>query len=394
MNLRRWVIIVLAAVAVTLAIIYGLMPRPLPADVVKARRGEFIVTVEEEGKTRVKERYTLSAPVAGVLGRIALDVGDKVKKGQTVALLTPLRPGVLDSRAHAEAEALLSAARAVLKEARERSRAAKAAKVYAMEKLRRTESLFKGGFVSRDELELANSEAEGAEAELAASEAAVKAAGFDVQRARAVLHDSTDARAGRAVSVRSPVDGRVLKIHRESEGVVSASEPLVDIGDPKRLEVIAEVLSADAVRIRVGDKVFLKRWGGGEVLKGRVTVIEPAGFTKISSLGVEEQRVNVIAEIISLPENAMGLGDGYRVDAGFVIWEGASVLTVPVSALFRHGDGWAVFVVKNGRAERRSLKVGHINGLSAEVVSGVSEGEAVIAHPDDALSDGVRVRAR
>jgi len=388
------VIIAFVAAALALAIVYGLMPRPVPADVVKVKRGRLIVTIEEEGKTRVKERYTVSAPVAGYLRRIRLDAGQSVKKGQTVAVLEPSRPVVLDARARAGAEAALSAARAALEKARERSLSAQAASVYALKKLRRREKLFKGGFVARDSMDLVKSESDAAAADAAAAEDAVKATAFDVERARAALENYRDRDGRRAVNVGSPVDGVVLKIHHESEGVVPASEPLVDIGDPAKLEVIAEVLSADAVRIKEGAEVVLERWGGGEALKGRVTAIEPAGFTRVSSLGVEEQRVNVISDIISTPEEIKGLGDGYRVDASFVIWKGASVLKVPISSLFRHAKGWAVFVVREGHARRRAIKTGHINGLFAEVISGLSENESVIANPTDAIYEGVAVRAR
>lgn len=394
MGLRRWVMILFVTAVAALAIAYGFMPRPVPTDVVRVSRGQLRVTVEEEGKTRVKDRYTVSATVAGFLRRIDLDVGDTLKKGSTVAVLEPTRSSVLDARARAEATAVVSVARATQKGAEERRRAAEAASVYAEKKLERTTRLFKGGFVASDEMDRVKSETEGARAQLAVAEADVRAAASELKKARAVLGYSATAEVGRVVSLPSPIDGTVLKIYRKSEGVVQASDPLMDIGDAGRLEVIAEVLSADAVRIKKGAVVFLERWGGKEALKGRVRTIEPAGFTKVSSLGVEEQRVNVISDIIEMPKDGQSMGDGFRVDAKFVIWEGASVLRVPVSSLFRHSDGWAVFVVSDGRAQRRALRVGHTNGLFAEVVSGVTEGELVIARPDDAISEGVRVRAR
>ncbi len=394
MAIRRWVLIVLVAIAVALGIAYGFMPRPVPADVVRVSRGLLVVTVEEEGKTRVKERYTVTSPVEGFLRRIDLDVGDRVKKGQTVAVVEPPRSSVHDPRTLAEYRAALSMAEAALKGAKERQRAVEAEREYAAKKLERTKRLFERGVVSSDEMDHVRSNAESAEAELKAAEAAVKAARFDLEKARAAVTFSAARGGERTLELRSPVDGRVLKLHRESEGAVMPRDPLVDIGDPGKLEVVTEVLSADAVRIKKGATVFFERWGGREPLSGRVTTIEPAGFTKVSSLGVEEQRVNVIAEITAMPEEARKMGDGYRVDAKFVIWKGKSVLKVPVSALFRHGDGWAVFVVKNGRARRRALKVGHMNGLFAEVISGLKEGETVIAHPDDDIDDGVRMREK
>lgn len=196
------------------------------------------------------------------------------------------------------------------------------------------------------------------------------------------------------VTVRTPVGGRILKLHHESEGVVNAGEPIVDIGDPSQLEVETEVLSADAVNIGPGTTVLFERWGGDAPLEGKVKTVEPAAFTKISSLGVEEQRVLVIADITSLPESWQRLGDRYRVEAGFIIWEGKNVLQIPASALFRKGEGWAAFVMKNGKAHLREVKVGHRNGLAAEIISGISEGETVIIHPDDSIRDGSRVKVR
>ncbi len=394
MGFRRWFLIVSVLAAVAIGIVYGFMPRPVPAEVAGVSRGPLVVTVEEEGKTRVKERYTVTAPIKGFLRRIDLDVGDRVRKGEAVAVIEPPMSSVHDPRTMAESRAAVSVAEAALREAEERRRAAEAAREYAAKKLGRTERLFKRGAVSSDEMDHVRSDARGAEAEFRAAEAAVKAASFDLEKARAAIKFSARKGGGGLLRLRSPVDGRVLKIHRESEGVVMPRDPLVDIGDPARLEVVTEVLSADAVRIKKGARVLFERWGGSEPLRGTVTTIEPAGFTKVSSLGVEEQRVNVIADITTLPEDAKRMGDGYRVDASFVIWEGKDVLRVPVSALFRHGSGWAIFVVKNGRARRRPLEVGHMNGLFAEVISGVKEGETVIAHPGDDVDDGVRVEVR
>ena len=194
--------------------------------------------------------------------------------------------------------------------------------------------------------------------------------------------------------MRSPVSGRVLKLHRESEGVVNAGEPLLDIGNPRNMEVKVEVLSADAVKLRKGTPALFERWGGEKPLTGKVRVVEPAGFTKISSLGVEEQRVLVIADLTSPPESWEGLGDAYRLDTSFIIWEGTDVLQTPASALFRSGNGWAVFVVENRKARLRTIEVGQRNGLAAEIVSGIREGERILAHPDDRIKEGISVRVR
>jgi len=373
------------------------MPRPVPVDVVKAGRALFRVTIDEEGKTRVKDRFVLSAPASGYMRRVELDVGDQVKKGQAVVLLEPRRSDVLDPRRRAEAEAAVSAARAVLNSAEENARAATADAEYARLRLERNLKLHDQGYIARDDLDQSESEAKRSEANRLSAEASVNTARSELERARATLgYSAAGGTSGKMeiVTVRTPVEGRILKLHHESEGVVNAGEPLVDIGDPSHLEVEVEVLSADAVNIGPGTTVFFERWGGDAPLEGKVKTVEPAAFTKISSLGVEEQRVLVIADITSLPESWQRLGDRYRVEAAFVIWEGKNVLQIPASALFRKGEGWAAFVMKNRKAHLREVKVGNRNGLAAEIISGIAEGETVIIHPDDSIADGVRVKVR
>lgn len=396
MQKSRWIIIIAISMAVIFAIVYGFMPRPVPVDIAKALRGPLTVTIEEEGKTRVKDMFIISAPVSGFMRRIELNVGDYVKKGKIVVELEPLRSPILDPRSRAEAEAVVSAAEAALKAAEENVRAKTAEAEYAKSNLERIKKLFEEGYASKDAFEQAGLEAKRTEANLFSAEAAVNVARFDLDKARSALRYSAEGITNndRIVAIRTPVDGRVLKIHHESEGVVNSGEPLIDIGDPGKLEVKVEVLSADAVKIKIGTTVLFERWGGDSALSGKVRVIEPAGFTKISSLGVEEQRVLVIADITSIPESWQRLGDGYRVDARFIIWEGKDVLQVPASALFRKGEGWAVFVLINKRAHLRQVEIGHRTGLVAEIVSGISEGEIVITHPDESIKDGTRVRPR
>jgi HlyD family secretion protein len=393
----RWIIIIAISMAAILAIVYGFMPRPVPVDIAKAARGPLTVTLEEEGRTRVKDRFVISAPVSGFMRRIELDVGDHVEKGQVVVEIEPLRPAVLDPRSRAEAEAVVLAAEAALQAAENNARAALAGAEYTKSNLKRIKKLFGDGYTSKDALELAESEAKRAEANRLSAEAAVNVARFELDRARAALQYSVAegiSNHGRIVAIHAPINGRVLKIHRESEGVVSSGEPLTDIGDPGKLEVKVEVLSADAVQIKTGTTVFFERWGGDIALSGKVRVIEPAGFTKISALGVEEQRVLVVADIISPPESWQRLGDGYRVDARFIIWEGKDVLQVPAGALFRKDKDWAVFVVENKRAHLREVGIGHRTGLAAEIVSGLKDGDMVIVHPDETVTDGVRVKQR
>jgi HlyD family secretion protein len=355
------------------------------------------VTIDEEGKTRVKDRFVISAPVSGFMRRVSLKVGDHVKKGQVVAELEPLRSGVLDPRSRAEAEASVSAAKASLNAAEENAHAAKADAEYARQKFERTKKLFEDSYVSKNLLEQAESEAKKAEANCLSADAAVKAAASELDRTKATLgyYSAKGVKdRGRVVYITAPVEGRVLKIHRESEGAVNQGEAIIDIGDNSKLEVSVEVLSADAVNIKQDTPVLFERWGGDIPLIGKVRVIEPSAFTKVSSLGVEEQRVLVIADITSLPESWQRLGDGYRVEARFIIWEGKDILQVPASSLFRKGEGWAVFIAKNRKAHLQHVEVGRKNGLVAEIISGLNEGDMVIAHPDDLIKDGTRIRKR
>lgn len=394
MPLKRKVWIIVGTLVVVAALVYGLMPAPMEVETAKAQTGPMMVTVDEEGKTRVKERFVLSAPVSGYMRRAAFDVGDAVRKGQVVVELEPLRPEELDPRSRAVAEATAEAAFSTVGSAEHEEAARKTEAWLAREEFARARALFDGGHLSKSAFDRAFSAKERAEAALAAASSGVSAARAELARARAALgySPSGGGKSERVVAVRSPVKGRVLKLHKESEGTVLAGEPLADIGDTASLEVRAEVLSSDAVSIRAGSPVFFERWGGAAVLEGTVRSVEPAAFTKISSLGVEEQRVVVISDMTSAPEDWQKLGDGYRVEARFVVWQSQKALKVPASAVFRAGDTKAVFVVRNGRASTLPVKIGQMNGVSAEVTEGLSEGDEVVIHPDDALRDGARVK--
>jgi HlyD family secretion protein len=397
MKLRRWIIIITVPVVVILAIVYGFMPKPVSVDLVKASRGPLQVTIEEEGKTRVKDKFIISAPVAGFIRRIELVEGDVVKKGQPLIKLEPLRSNVLDPRSHAAAEAEVLSAQAALNMAEAKMRAVLADEEYARSKYQRMKKLFEGGYLSKNDMELAEAEASRTKANLLSAEAAVKVSRFELDKARTALQYSAaegPLNPDKINLIRSPVDGRVLKIYRKSEGVVQSGEPLMDVGDPNKLEVEIEVLSSNAVSIKPGTQVLLERWGGEIALPGRVRVVEPAGFTKVSSLGVEEQRVFIIVDITSLTESQLRLGEGYRVVARFIVWEGEKVLRVPASALFRNDERWSVYVINNKKAQQREVKVGQRTGLMAEILSGLDEGEEVIAHPDDSIKEGKRVRKK
>ncbi len=396
-EVRRRILIITVSVAVILALVYGFMPKPAQVDMAEVKKGPMRVTIDEEGKTRVKDRFVVSAPVAGFLRRIELQVGDAIKKGQVVAELEPLRSSVLDPRSRAEALSAVSAAQATLNAIKEEERSTEATADYAKKNIERQKRLFDSGYVSKDTLDQVEADAKRAEAGRLSAAARVRAARAELERAGSLLgHSAADGAVDRerVVMVKAPAAGRLLKIHHESEGVIAGGEPMIDIGDPETIEVKAEVLSADAVKIKPGAAVLFERWGGSDPLSGVVRVVEPAAFTKISSLGVEEQRVLIIADITSVPEAWKRLGDGYRVEASFVIWEGKDVLQVPASALFRKGEGWAVFVVDRNRARLKEVVVGHRNGLVAEIISGLAEKEQVITHPDELIKDNVRVRLR
>lgn len=397
MPLKRKVWIIAIALLVAAALLWGFMPKAVEVSTARVVTGPMVVTIDEEGETRVRERFVLSAPVAGYMRRVEFDAGDPVKKGQTVVELEPLRSEVLDPRSRAAARADVAAAEAQLRAAQENMRAREAESELAAIELQRARALFEKGHVAKSALDRAESGAQQAQANLSAARAGVRTAEAGLQRARTALQYSQatgQGRTQRAVEVRSPVPGRVLKLHRESEGAVAAGEPLADVGDTSSLEVRAEVLSTDAVSIKPGDSVFFERWGGQGRLEGRVRVVEPGAFTKISSLGVEEQRVVVISDIVSLPESWQRLGDGYRVEARFVVWQAEKALKAPSSALFRSGEKTAVFVVEDGRAMERIIKTGHVNGTDAEIIEGLSAGEEVIVHPDDALKPGAKVKPR
>jgi len=395
MHRRRNFGLMALAGALLAALAWGFWPRPVLVEDAAVSRGPLQVTIEEEGRTRVKDRFVISAPVAGYLRRIELDVGDTLTQGQTVAVLEPLRSEVLDPRSRARAEAQIDAAQATLEAAIKKVDAARAEAKFASDDYIRKQKLRAKETISETLIEEAETRARQTAAEQQSAEFTVEVARFDLEAARTALQYSlADNTATRPVTVdlHAPVASRVLSVDHKSEGVVSAGEDLIEIGDPAQLEVAVDVLSQDAVQIRPKTRVQFYRWGGDAPLEGVVRTVEPAGFTKISALGVEEQRVWVIADLVSPRAAWQFLGDGYRVEAHFILWQNPDVLQAPASALFHHDSEWAVFVVENGRARRRHVEVGHRNGLVAEITGGLSTGDRVITHPDDRIEDGVRVQ--
>jgi HlyD family secretion protein len=394
MKINRTTTISLLVAGVLALLVWGFWPAPLLVESSMATRAPLRVTVEEEGQTRVKDRFVISAPVAGYLQRITLEVGDAVNQGQPLALMEPLRPEVLDPRSRARAQAQVAAAQAAIKRAEQQESAARAAATYARNDYARKQQLQEKNLVSREVVEQAATHSREAAAELRSTGFAVEVARHELEAAETALQFSIASNgeaATETVSIKAPINSRVLQIHHESEGVLVTGEPLLEIGDPAALEIAVDVLSADAVRIRPGTRVQLLRWGGPQTLDAVVRTVEPTGFTHISALGVEEQRVWVIADLVSPRKDWEQLGDGYRVEAHFILWEADDVLQIPTSALFRQDNNWAVFVIDAGKARLTTVSTGHDNGLITEVLDGIAEGTQVILHPDDRIEDGVRV---
>ena len=388
-SIMIWLVVGLAIVAV----VFAMRPQPIPVDLGTVAMGPLMVTIEEEGETRVKERFVISSPLDGAVLRIELEPGDEVVMNETVlAMIQPMAPAFLDARLKAETKARVQAAEAALGKARADRDRTLGEKKFAQSEYQRYLGL--GDIVSRERLEDIKLRAASSADALKAAEFAVRNSEYQLAVARAGLVESGRDDATEPIKIYSPVDGVLLKRHHESETMVRSGEALVEVADPHKLEIVSDLLSTDAVRTHRGDKVLIDRWGGPEVLNGSVRIVEPFGFTKVSALGVEEQRVNVI---IDLPEDNgawQAMGHGYRVEVAIVIWEKDQVLRVPGSALFREGQDWAVFCLENGAAALRKLKIGKRNSFHAEVLEGLSEGEQVIIHPSDLVENGTLVKHR
>lgn len=396
----RRLIPILVALLVLAAIVYSFWPKPLPVDLAHATQASLMVTVEEEGRTRIKEKYIVSAPLAGQLRRIELDPGDGVEPGKTLlAVIEATDPTLLDERTLAETEARMKAAEANLEQARVSVERAKVALEYAQNDDRRTRQLRERNQTTQEELEQAELLVRTRAEDLRAAQFQEQIAQFELQQAKAALvrtgpSTGETSAEDRRIEIRAPIEGKVLRVFQESAAVVTPGTQLVEVGDPRDLEVEVDVLSSDAVKLKPGDRAFLEHWGGEKPLAGRVRRVEPAGFTKISALGVEEQRVYVIIDFDEPFENRQTLGDAYRVEARIVVWEEPNVLQVPASALFRVGDEWAVFRVVDGVARLTKIKVGRQNSNAAQVLEGIQPNDVVVSHPSDKIVDGVKVIAR
>ena len=398
------VTLLVVVVAIVAAIGYGLVPEPREVDLATIEQGDIRVTVDQDGKTRILERYVVSTPLAGRLLRIDLDPGDELIAGETLlATIEPRDPDLLDARSIAQAEARVNAADVALQKMVPMLEEAQATKEFAENELSRAREAhrLRPQAVSESDLENKLMAFRTSTTMLRTAKHNEEIARFELQQARAALirskpQDSAQPSPGGGwdFAIRSPIDGRVLRVFQESSAVVSAGTPLLELGDPRDLEVEIDVLSHDAVKIPQGARVILEHWGGNKTLQGTVRLVEPAAFTKISTLGVEEQRVNVIVDLLDPPADRKSLGDGFRVEARIIVEEASDVLKVPTSALFRQGTDWAVFLAVDGVAKLRKVTLGLQNGLAAEVLAGLVAGDSVVVHPGDDVADGTAIRQR
>jgi HlyD family secretion protein len=374
---------------------WGLWPKPVIVETGVIARGPLTVRVSEEGKTRIRNRYIVAAPVAGNMRRVRLKPGDPVEAGITViTTIEPVAAPLLDPRARTQAEAVVAMHEASSQRAAESLQAARAALTLAVSERDRMRSITRGGTLSDSDRDRMEAEASIKAAEVRAMEFSLQVIDYELAQARAVLERPAEGGAGNLIEVKSPVGGRVLNVMQESETVAAPGMAILEIGDPADLEIEAEILSRDAVAIRPGDPVEIEQWGGEETLKARVRRVEPAAFTKISALGVEEQRVIVLCDLLDPPESARALGDRFRVEVRVAVWHEDEVLTIPAGALFREGNRWKTFLHQNGRAKLTAIDAGRSDGRLTQVISGLNEGEKVLLHPPDTVMDGTRVVTR
>lgn len=376
-------------------VVTGLMPKPVEVEVARIARGPLTVTVLEEGKTRIRHRYVVSPPVSGYLRRVPVRAGDKIVAQETLlATVQAASSSFLDPRAQAQAEAAVQSSEAARQQRNEQVRTAESELELARKDLQRSEKLKEKGAIAIQEYDTAVNRVDVLDKQLGSARFGLKVAEFELAQAKAALvqSQSDGAESGVPVEIRSPITGYVLNVYEESARVVTAGQPLMEVGDTKDIEAEIELLSSDAVNVQPGADVSIEQWGGGQPLRGKVVLVEPGAFLKVSALGVEEQRVKVRVDFVDLPENV--LGDRYRVEARITTWSGDNVLQIPAGALFRRGNEWMTFVVEGGRARLTKVSIAHNNGLAAEVTAGVAEGQSVILHPPDTISDGTAVTAR
>jgi HlyD family secretion protein len=391
---RRWIRIAVVVVVLAAVGYWAFKPAPVAADFGVVERGRLEVTVEEEGRTRVRDRYVVSAPLPGRMRRIELEPGDAVVAGKSVlARFEPSDPALLDVRTRSELEARARAAESALGGARADRDRIESELAFARAELKRFRALVDERVLAPRELESAERQVQSLERARQSADFGVSTAQHQLELARASLSQTRGGRTS-VIPLYSPVNGIVLRRIQESEAVVPTGQPLLEIGNLNDLEIVSDLLSSAAVRVKPGDVAMIEQWGGEGSLRGRVQRIEPSGFTKISALGVEEQRVNVIVDFDEPREKWQSVGDGYRVELRIIVWQKDDVLKVPTSSLFRHEGKWAVYKVENGVAVRQLVEIGQRSGLEAEVLSGVDAGQRIIVYPSDSIADGIKVQAR
>lgn len=398
--LRRAIaLVVVIAVSTSVVLLYR--PQPLPVDVARAERGDIEVVVEEDGVTRVKDRYQVSAPLLARLSRIELSVGDDVEPGTVLARLSPSEPPLLDARSQAEARARVASAQAALRQAEAAVRRLETSVLFAEKEESRQARLVKAGSASPTLLERASLSLETQRDELASARFGARVAAHQLQLAKVAERGyagaggkQAGAQADEVLEVKSPISGRVLRVLQRSEGIVQPATPLLELGDCSALELVVDVLTSDAVAIDKGALVRIQRWGGAKPLVGHVRMVEPSAFTEVSALGVEEQRANVIVDLDSPREVWRALGDGYRVEAQIVVERRSDVLRIPLGAVFRVDGQWSTFVVEGEHVRRVQLEIGHRNAQWVEIQAGVSEGDEVVLFPSDQIVDDVLVKRR
>ena len=403
-KLSRNVLIIAAFAAIAVTLFMTFTPKPAEVDLGQVRRGDLTITIDEEGRTKVRETYVVSTPVAGQLLRVQVHPGDLVIKRKTVvAQMRPTNPVVLDSRSREQASAAVAASLAALRVARANLGAAAASQELANIDFERTRSLFASGISSEVALQRARGSLQASQATRETAEASIEMREAEVANARANLVgldnlglDRINGEAkGDEIPLYSPIDGRILQVIQESETTLPAGAPIVKIGDiASGLEVEVELISSDAVQVTIGDRVILRDWGGPNSLRGEVRRIDPFGITKYSALGVEEQRVRIEITLLTPAERRAALGHGYRLEAAIIIWEATNILTVPASALFRERGQWSVFVEQEGIAQLTDVDVGKSDGLLTEVISGLNEADMVVLYPSAAIENGSIIAPR
>lgn len=401
MNIRRfnlkfrtlfWAVVALALAAL---LVFAFRPRPILVDLGEISRGPLTVSVRDEARTRARDIYVVSAPVSGRLLRIGNLAGERVEAGQVIAIIEPAPATFVDERSRLEIQAGVRSAEAALALARAELESAEARLAYARIESDRTETLFAASVASQSALDRVRLDVRTATAAAGTARAGVGARQAALEAASVRLIEPAAGRSGgRTVTIRAPVDGRVLRVLQESEGVIAQGAPVMEIGDPRDLEVVAELLSSDAARIAAGAPAVIDAWGEGSPLRGRVRQVEPYGFLKVSALGVEEQRVRVIIDPVDPPATWSAVGHGYRVEVAVTVWNSRAVMRVPVSALFRTRGQWAVFKVQDGRALLQPVEIGQTGGELAEVRAGLESGDRVVVHPGQSIADNVAIRVR